>query len=97
VGTVVAEIHHSGVARVHHWGVGGDYTPAERLVLISGLMVDRNTVWSRLPAAVQGLADRGLIEVSWQEHGDGSVDAVPMGLNYEGVRVARALQESSFP
>ena len=73
--------------------MGGDYTPAERMVLISGMTVGRDTIWTSLPGAVQSLGDRGLVEMSRQERADGTVESIPLGLSDYGVQVARRIQE----
>jgi hypothetical protein len=74
--------------------MAGDYTPAERMVLIAGMTVGRDSVWSSLPSAVERLADRGLVEVSRQERADGTVESIPLGLSDYGIREARSLDQS---
>ena len=74
--------------------MAGDYTPAERMVLIAGMSGGRDSVWSQNPGAVQSLGERGLIEMSLLKRADGMVESIPRGLSFNGIIEARKLQDS---
>jgi hypothetical protein len=71
----------------------GGYTEAEKMVLIAGMSGGRDSVWSRLPGAVEKLGDRGRVEMSRQKRADGTIDSIPLGLSDLGIIEARRIQE----
>jgi len=72
-----------------------DYTEQEKRILVAGLIGgrERDAVWSKFPAAIASLGQRGLLRIGQEILADGTVASFPLCLSPTGVAEAKMLQE----